>query len=218
LRDSVGSPCKCFPNVESDARRRFLFGLGVRRPNGSTDFANLGTLGSTFSLLLEKQLGLAFTRDNIGRARNYGVEILLKRTVGRWFGLVSYTLSKAERTDNPGMYLGWRPFELDQTHNLNAAASVSLASWRLGARLQLVSGMPIGRPWNESLPVFFQLDVRADHSWPQCWGDITLYFDIQNVTNQQNVEGRDIDEDTGEVTDVHGLPILPFIGLELIPR
>ena len=196
--------------------------LGVRRPiTGPMDFEQIGSLGSTFSLLLEKQLGLAFERDAVGRARNYGIEVLVKRTIGNWFGLFAYTFANAERTDNPMMSLGWRPFELDQRHNLNVAASYKWNRWRFGARVQLVSGTPYrmdeSPDWDKTLPTFFQLDVRADRSWPQCWGDITLFFDIQNATNHYNVEGREPDGFGGE-RDVRGLPIMPFIGLEMTPH
>jgi len=202
------------------------------------DFKNLGSLGPTFAQLLEKQLGLAFYRENIGRARNAGVELLIKRYTKRWFGLVSYTLAKAERVDDPRVWLreprspyglhGPRPFDLDQRHNLNVAGSVVLGTWRLGGRLQYVSGVPYSpmspagqdqtfvMPYAGRLPDFFQLDVRADRVWRRCWGTVDLYFDIQNLTNRRNVEGRQLD-DFGVETDVRGLPILPFIGVEFIP-
>jgi outer membrane receptor protein involved in Fe transport len=208
-------------------------GLRVER---ELDFENLGSLGPMFAQLLEKQLGLSFYRTNEGRARNAGLELLLKRTTKQAFWLISYTLSRAQRTDyiddsqmlvDQRMF-GWRPFDLDQRHNLNVAASLALTNWRIGARIQAVSGMPyspvirVGRdkqivdPWSERLPMFFQLDVRADRIWKRCWGTIDLYFDIQNATSRRNIEGRDID-DFGMTTDMRGLPLLPFIGVELIP-
>jgi hypothetical protein len=202
------------------------------------DFENLGTLGPTFAQLLEKQLGLAFYRENIGRAKNYGVELLIKRQTKYWFGLVSYTLAKAVRVDDPTQWnltmpdpriaRGPRPFDLDQRHNLNIASSYVVGKWRLGGRIQYVSGTPYSPqitdlggnplfpPYSVRVPDFFQLDVRADRIWKRCWGSIDLYFDIQNVTNRRNIEGRDID-DSGNETEVPGLPILPFIGVEFIP-
>jgi hypothetical protein len=194
--------------------------VGVRADLDETmmSFTNLGGLGPTFELLLEKQLGLAFYRENSGRSRNMGLELLVKHSSPRWFGMLAYTLSRAERTDDPMTRLGWRPFELDQRHNLNVAASYSLTHWRLGARVQLVSGTPATPPLEGNLPVFFQLDVRADRKWPQCWGDVNLYIDIQNATNRRNVEGRAIDMTTSEVEEQRGLPIAPFIGVEMIPK
>ena len=195
--------------------------LGVRTTSDANDFSNLGALGPTFELLLEKQLGLAFPRANVGRAEDYGVELLIRRQTPRWFGMIAYTLANAQRTDDPALSYGWRPFELDQRHNLNVVGSVKLTTWRIGARIQLVSGDPYTptidgvpqAPFSANLPWFFQLDLRADRRWHRCWGDINLYIDIQNATNRSNIEGRD----TFTNTDVAGLPIAPFIGVEFLP-
>jgi outer membrane receptor protein involved in Fe transport len=201
---------------------------GTRVAHELSDFDNLGSLGPTFAELLEKQLGLSFFRQNIGKARNKGVELLIKRYTKKWFGLLSYTLARAERYDDPASGKGWRPFELDQRHNLNVAGSVVVGNWRLGGRVQYVSGTPyvpqlrdldgnlVIEPYSVRLPAFFQLDLRADRLWRRCWGTVDLYFDIQNVTNRRNIEGRDIDE-FGAESDMPGLPILPFIGVEFIP-
>ncbi|MGE5184839.1 MAG: TonB-dependent receptor plug domain-containing protein [Acidobacteriota bacterium] len=213
--------------------------IAVREPthNPGDDYEpNFGGLGPTFELLLEKQLGFSFYRDNVGRAHSEGLELLVKRATKRSLVILAYTLSKADRVDNPALTLGvkhtgylWRPFELDQRHNLNLAGSYQLAHWRLGARVQLVSGNPysptiftnnqeIQYPWAGTLPWFFQLDVRADRRWHRCWGDVNLFFDIQNVTNRRNVEGRDYSESDRMDRDVPGLPIVPFIGVELVPK
>ena len=215
---------------------------GTPPVQGDTPEPDYGGLGPTFELLLEKQLGFPIYRGNVGRARSYGLEVLLKRSVGRLFMLASYTLSKSERTDDPAgtldpmrgfviPSLGWRPFELDQTHNLNLAIAYQLTNWRLGARVQivsgnpytpttldLISGMPVQHPWAGNLPTFFSLDLRADRRWHRCWGDINLFIDIQNATNNANVEGRDFSASMGMDTDTPGLPIIPFIGVEFIPK
>ena len=56
-------------------------------------FAKLGGLGPTFELLLEKQLGLAFYRENLGRSRAKGIELLVKHSTQRWFGMLAYTFN-----------------------------------------------------------------------------------------------------------------------------
>jgi hypothetical protein len=201
------------------------------RPGDSYE-PNFGGLGPTFQLLLEKQLGFPQYRRNVGRARSAGVEVLVKRSTPRWFGMIAYTLSIAERVDDPAKtfrgpeaYL-WRPFELDQTHNLNVAGSVQLEHWRLGARIQIVSGNPYSpttgmgdvHPWAGNLPTFFQLDLRGDRRWHRCWGDINFYIDIQNATNNSNVEGRNFDDFEYREKDIPGLPIVPFLGVEFLPK
>ncbi len=208
-------------------------GVEVRDPSvgGEIPEPSLGGLGPTFELLLEKQLGLPRFRDNIGRARSYGLEVSIKHNVGPWFALLSYTLAKSERTDDPRVPLDpldpWRPFELDQRHNLQVAASRMFSKWKLGARLQVVSGNPYSPtvregagtrtiPWGGNLPTFFSLDLRADRRWHKCWGDLVFYIDVQNATNRRNIEGREYDNDAGD-EDIRGLPIIPFIGLEFLP-
>ncbi len=209
-------------------------GLGIKtrnpRPGSEVPEPNLGGLGPTFELLLEKQLGFAIYRENLGRARSYGIEVLLKRNVGRLFTLLSYTLAKSERTEDPRVFVGWRPFELDQRHNLQLAASIQLTKWRFGARLQVVSGNPyteasydpqtggtvLGAPFGAQLPAFISIDLRADRRWHRCWGDIVFYIDVQNATNRKNVEAREEDFELGQ-RDLNGLPIIPFIGVEFRP-
>jgi hypothetical protein len=206
--------------------------LGVRvrnpRPGSHAPEPNLGGLGPTFELLLEKQLGFAIYRENLGRSRSYGLEVLVKRNVGSWFTMLAYTISRSERTEDPRLHVGWRPFELDQRHNLNLAVSKMLANWRLGARLQVVSGNPysptsrvgsevVQTPWGGILPTFVSLDLRADRRWHRCWGDINFYIDIQNATNHHNIEGREFDFDQSRDVDIPGLPIVPFIGVEFLP-
>jgi hypothetical protein len=208
-------------------------GVHVAHGNEGDIDPNLGGLGPTFQLLLEKQLGFSDYRENLGRARQVGLELLVKRSTERWFFLLSYTLSWSQRVDDPRDGRGWRPFELDQRHNLNVAGSMKLTKWRLGARVQLVSGnpysptinfteIPVQDPFAGRLPPFFHLDLRADRRWERDWGDINLYFDIVNVTNRRNVEGRDyvIDNEhpIGYDQNIPGLPVLPFIGVEFIPN
>ncbi len=222
-------------------------GVRVRNPRPGSDQPepNRGGLGPTIELLLEKEFGFGRYRDNVGRAKSMGLEVLVKRHVGPLFTMLAYTLSKSQRVDDPRTAISsdqsvtmWRPFELDQRHNLNVAASLLLGNWRLGARLQVVSGNPY-RPsypdgpdgpdspnspqrgeWTH-LPMFASLDVRVDRRWHRCWGDINAYVDVMNATNRYNVEGRETELDPANggfrQTDIRGLPILPFIGVEFLP-
>jgi hypothetical protein len=207
--------------------------IGVWVPHGAQQSQyepDFGGLGPTFLLLLEKQLGYSYYRENLGRARTYGLELLIKHSAGPWFTMLGYTLSRSERSEPPQYFpYTWRPFDLDQTHDLNAAASYGVGNWRFGARIQLVSGNPytpatpgdfgpIRHPWAGTLPWFFQLDLRADHRWRRCWGDVNLYIDVENVTDYTNVEGRDYSQVFRMDRDIEGLPTVPFIGVEFIPK
>lgn len=190
---------------------------------------NTGGLGPIFLELLEKQFGTFEYREATGRARSRGVEVALRHRSERWLAFLGYTLARAERTDDPERFTGWHPYHLDQTHHLTAVGSVGLTHWRLGARLSIVSGNPyspyLGEDENGEelydafagrLPLHVTLDVRADRAWRRKWGEVVLFFDIQNATNRDNIEGRERDGDME--TDILGLPILPFIGVEVLPR
>ena len=67
------------------------------------------------------------------------------------------------------------------------------------------------------MPCALSASSRADRRWHRSWADINLYIDLQNVTNRRNIEGREIDRERGTERDLRGLPILPFIGVEILP-
>ena len=93
-------------------------------------------------------------------ARMYGLEFMLRHDQGkRFFGWISYTLSRSERRapnafSNPdngsgGSYDSWDPdawvlSEYDQTHNLQFLGSWRLPrNWEAGLRLRYVTGNPM---------------------------------------------------------------------------
>jgi outer membrane receptor protein involved in Fe transport len=93
-----------------------------------------------------------------GQGRSYGMELILKHEfTERFFGWISYTLSKSEQTvyavnapmfGQPGLQdpallqPKWFPTDFDQRHNLIVVASYALRNWRFGLRFRLVTGAP----------------------------------------------------------------------------
>ncbi|MFL5320820.1 MAG: TonB-dependent receptor domain-containing protein [Myxococcaceae bacterium] len=176
-------------------------------------------------------LDLAYTSTGYGRS--YGAELLVRhRLTKNFFGWVSYSLSRTER-DYPqnGGKLGLNA--LDQPHNLVALASYKLPKdFIVGARIRYASGplnTPIvgsifdangnyyfplqGAPFSRRLPAFFQLDVRVDKRWVYEKWMLSVYADIQNVTNRQNVESVSYNYDFTQQQYFYGLPIIPDIGV-----
>jgi TonB family protein len=167
-----------------------------------------------------------------GRGRSYGMEILLRKDfTEHFFGWVSYSLSRAERTANGETGLSQSRY--DQPQHLVALASWKFShGWTLGGRIQYLSGpldtpyagaiydanagryQPIpGDPFSVRLPPYFQFDVRVDKQWRfQDWA-LTVYADVQNVTNRQNVEDVSYNYDYTQRGYVSGLPILPVLGV-----
>ena len=179
-----------------------------------------------------KQFGSFSVLTNEGKGESFGLELLLKRSGRRWFGWISYTLSRSERHEQRW---GWRPYVLDQPHVFNALASTRLGRWRVGARILYATGTPrtpvIGAiedggdyvpvllepPFSERLPSSLQIDFRIDRTWRRSWGMASLYLDIQNLTDRMNVEGLLYSDDYSTYEYTRGLPFFPSFGFEIRP-
>jgi len=197
-----------------------------------------------FRELLEEQLGFYGYQANVGRQLSYGIEVAGRYDADAFRVMANYAWSRAKRKYDPARGGGWEPYGLDQPMRLNLLFATTAFRWNVGSRLTLVSGNPVhlvpeGMPVPEGpeeppqvlvrLPTFWQLDLRIDRLWKRSWGSISLFFDIQNITNHRNIEFRDStpyptdprDPSSPFVyryEDVRGLPILPYIGVEFVPR
>jgi hypothetical protein len=171
--------------------------------------------------------------DNAGTGRIFGAEFLLRYKADEsFFGWVSYTLSRSERSWVPGEPS--RLFYLDQTHILTALASFDLGSgWELGGRFRYVTGnlytpceggifsaistayLCLNGAFNSRrLAPFHQLDVRVDKRW--VFSDFTLgaYLDLINAYNRTNPDFIDYNHDFTENASVTGsLPLVPSLGV-----
>ncbi|WXB20308.1 TonB-dependent receptor [Pendulispora albinea] len=186
---------------------------------------------SLYKLIVDTPGGRKPLIENEGRGRVYGAEFMLRvLPKGRFFGLVSYTLSRSERNEYGGAY---HLFDLDQTHNLAMAGVYRLGrGWELGATFRLVSGNPMtpvasatynansdvyraryGDLNSDRSPLFHRLDVRIEKKWTFTAWKLAAYLDIQNLYNQQNREGFQYNYDYSAKKDLPGIPILPSLGL-----
>jgi len=147
----------------------------------------------------------------------------------KFFGWISYTLMKAQRKDHE--WDKWETFRYDQTHILTMIASYKLGNgWQLGTRLRYVTGSPetpivggiFDADHNTYSPLygeansvrndpFFQLDFRVDKMWQYKTWMLSLYLDIQNVTNYANQEGVSYNYDYSESSNIEGFPFFPSI-------
>ncbi len=196
-----------------------------------------------FRELLEEQLGLYSFQANVGRQRTYGIEGSIRYDTKAYRVLANASWSRSKRKYDPTISKTWEPYGLDQPLRLNLLFATTAYKWNFGSRLTVVSGNPLsyvpaGTPYDpdateepaqvmQRLPLFWQVDLRIDRTWPSAWGNISLFFDLQNITNHRNVEYREtyLDGSSGNIADqvyvnndVKGLPILPYIGVEFAPR
>ncbi len=175
--------------------------------------------------------------SNRGLGEAIGAEVLVRRELARGlFGWVAYTVSRAIRRDDPTLppYPAWHPFALDQTHVLTLVLSYRLpGDWILGTRVRSVTGNPYtpmighvldadtGRTrclpspqlLSSRLPGFFQADTRVDKRWVFERWMLSMYLDVENVTNRQNAEFRFNSYDCTEQVPIPSVPILPTLGL-----
>lgn len=82
-----------------------------------------------------------------GQGRSYGLEVLLKKKVGRLSGWLSYTLSKTERKIDGINNNDWYNARQDRTHDVAIVASYVLSKkWTLSANWVYYTGYAITFP------------------------------------------------------------------------
>ena len=176
------------------------------------------------------QAPVGYVNDGVGRV--YGLELLVRTGVGPVTGWISYSLSRAERRDEPGQ--DYRLFSFDQTHSLTVVAAVRLP-WKLfaGGRFRYVTGDPTtpitgsifdadsdsytplpGATNSERLDAYHELDLRLERSWLFDSWKLTGYLDLENVYSRRNPEGYSYSYDYRQREVLAGLPILPSFGIK----
>ena len=160
----------------------------------------------------------AFLVARDGRA--YGAELLLRRAdTGRFFGWLAYTLSWSQRYDDSGV-LGRSDW--DERHIVNLVAGARLGrNYTVGARFHLNTGRwaPVvggGGEYRE-LPIYYQIDLRAERRFVFDRFVMDLYADFANVTLDPEVLQLDAvyDPYTGGTTIAQDRIklVLPTVGL-----
>lgn len=160
-----------------------------------------------------------------GTARAYGIELMVKKSEGRFTGWISYTLSRAERR-TPGVNGGrginngeYYVTNYDKPHNLAVTANYKLNDkWSFSANFIFQSGRPITYPESKytfnglsvpeysernayRLPSYHRLDIAAtlkgkeNKRFKSQW-----VFGIYNTYNRQNAANITFREATTTTT------------------
>lgn len=161
----------------------------------------------------------------------FGVQSQARLTKAPWMLNLTYTLSRSlRRTPAQGTFTA----PADQTHLFGLVGGVDLPrNWRLGLRFRYATGnprtpvlggsydsdndvfIPLRGPfYSERSSAFYQLDLRIDKKWIYDNWILSVYLDVQNVTNRANVENVRYSYDFTRSESVKGLPILPTFGLK----
>jgi TonB family protein len=177
-------------------------------------------------------VGQALTQDGSGRV--IGVQVLLRQELFKgFFGWLTYCLSRSERRDHPD--LGYRLFDQDQTHVFALLASYDLGrGYEIGGRFRYATGMPrtpvvdhyldnlsgydepmFGAHNAIRIPAFYQLDMRAEKGFVMRRMKLSVFVDVQNVTNRKNPEEIVYSQDYTQRSYIIGLPTLAVAGARL---
>jgi outer membrane receptor protein involved in Fe transport len=168
-----------------------------------------------------------------GWGRNRGAQLTVRGEWGPVMTRAAYTWTDADRRSRERDL--WRPFDLDQTQGLQAAASWSHdAGLSMGARFAFATGLPVtpvvgavfdttsqrydpmfGAHNGERLPTIASVSVRVAYGRPVRWGQYLLWLDVLNAANQVHVEAFYYSADYAHRDVIRGLPILPVVGLEV---
>ena len=191
-----------------------------------TDTIPLANLGADFGVIGNEPVA-GFTNG-----KSYGLEFFAQQRLNKGFyGIFALTLFKSEFEDKNGVYVqsSWNTrYILSMT-----GGKVFKKNWELGAKLRFTGGSPY-TPYNiqtsslksnyyiypqgiqdwsmlnaDRLGSFYQLDARVDKKYPFRKFTLNLYFDFQNITNNQYqlqpylVPDRDAN---GNLQDIPGDP------------
>jgi hypothetical protein len=149
------------------------------------------------------------------------------------FGWLTYSYSRSERMDHPG--LAYRLFDQDQTHVFGLLASYDLGKgFEVGGRFRYATGMPrtpvVGDYLNNRsgyyepmfgahnsirIPAFYQLDMRAEKGFVMQRMKLSVFIDVQNITNRKNPEEIVYSQNYTQKSYIIGLPTLAVGGARL---
>jgi hypothetical protein len=192
-----------------------------------------------FSQLIVSDEALNYSNAGTGSAQ--GVEFFLRREpTDRFFGWISYSLSRSQRQDGPGLptYI----YDFDEPNILTVVASYKLnPGWDAGFKWLYSSGLPytpvvlndaspVTTTLNNSpvtyyvpntgpvnsgrLPGYIRLDVSTSLRTVYDTWEWRVYFDIINVLHNKDVLGYQYNGDYTQQSAVLDLPFLPYIGFE----
>ncbi|MBW1811007.1 MAG: TonB-dependent receptor, partial [Deltaproteobacteria bacterium] len=233
---------KTMGNPKLVMERAWHYSLGFEQELPFNSHLDLNVFYKEMDRLVSTDPDDNYLNNGLGHA--VGMEVMLRRNLADvLFGWLAYTLMRSERKDRVSdpwrlfdhdqthiltLVAGYRlpTGPVMPNHGLRDG-------WEFGLRFQLVSGNPhtpmidsvydadydvyvptAGITNSERLPLFHQLDLRVDYTWAFTTWALSLYLDVQNVYNHQNVEGVKYNYDYTEKSYYTGLPIIPALGIK----
>ncbi|MEZ5064118.1 MAG: TonB-dependent receptor [bacterium] len=175
--------------------------------------------------------GLLFPMTSAGEGRSHGVELYIRKKLARsLYGQVSYTWSRTEHKALDGVY---RRGSFDSPHTATVIAGYKFGSrWELSSRVSGASGRPYTPPAPESVEQnryildldrlnaerarnYFRLDLRGDYRFRVGPSNVTMFFEIQNVTDRENVFLYLWNRKTRSLDSQNQIGFLPVFGMNV---
>src|SRR5215510_7259292 len=186
---------------------------------------SLANLGDTFD---EAQSLMPLVSAGHGLAE--GVELFASHRTTSWNGQASLAWSRAWQAGLDGIL---RPSSFDSPVVINLLAGRRFhKKWAVSGRFTYLSGRPY-TPFNSTLsqeqgygifdltrvdavraPAYIRLDLRVDRTWTVRDKPLTLFFDVQNATNRQNLLIYTWNRITNQSTPLNQEGLFPVVGLE----
>lgn len=193
----------------------------IRRPGGETRVVAGRLVRGSHASPFESRL------DGFAR----GFELLAQRRDPNGLsGWVAYSFGRSRYTDALSGERFWG--DLDQRHAFNAYASYRLASrWSFGAKLRTGSNFPVAGYHREQdglyfvsdrrnevrLPVYARLDVRASRTFTWTRSRLTLFAEVINLLDRDNVRSNPptVNSRTWQVRHLFEtmIPVVPSAGM-----
>jgi hypothetical protein len=204
--------------------------LGLEREKGSSTIrveAYCKPMDRLISYSSDKGIG------NSGWGRSSGIELFVRQERDKGFsGWASLALSRSERVDLGDSVL--TRFWADQPVIANLVLNYTLSSrTRVGLRFRGSSGptstpivgrtyddrdrtwYPVYGPRNsERLTSYQRLDLSAERKLTWLSLPFTVYGEVMNLTNHQNLQGYIYNNHYSERAPFYMIPRIPFLGLE----
>jgi len=164
-----------------------------------------------------------------GKGRAYGLELFVKKKVGKLTGWVSYTLSKTERKFEGVNNFTWYPANQDRTHNLSVVGIYKLnKKWTLSADFVYYTGNAVTWPSGKyevngqiaflyterngyRMPAYNRLDIGATLQGKKTKKfDSNWNFSIYNLYGRENPYSITFEQDPGDPTKTRAQQVALF--------
>ena len=186
------------------------------------------SLANTGDQIGVQELMFPMTSEGTGRSR--GIEVFAqKKLTTATYGQVSYTRSRVEHRARDGV---WRAGGYDAPNLLTVLLGAKRGTlWEFSTRASYSSGRPLS-PLNqiasaaqnrlildltqlnsERTPAYARLDLRVDRRFAIRGTWLSMFFEVQNVTNRENRSVQQWNTKTQTIEWRPQVAFLPLVGM-----